>query len=225
MATVEKLTRGAVGTNNWTNPANATADDATYATAAPAKNNSVIGDWDYAAFSDADIPVGSVIDSVTCRVEYHVDTQASVASLGINNGNNAVFDGETTQTTEPLADATFDDAYNTIPSETDLKTAGRLVSRVRGIRGNSNTAVTFSVDYIKLVVVHHVPAPTKFVKEVGNYTTGTSGNPHVISISSAPTTGNHLVLVAIMAGGRTLTSVTDTQGNTRQSHQTLPNTT
>ena len=67
--------------------------------------------------------------------------------------------------------------------------------------------------------------PTKFVREVGNYTTGTSATTHVIAISVAPTTGNHLVLVAIMAGGRTLSSVTDTQGNTWQVDETLLNTT
>lgn len=160
MATVTKLTRGAVAGNAWTNAANATAEDNTnYATCAPVKNGNVSGDWDYEAFSDAEIPVGSVINSVTCRANFKVSTTASVASLGINNGNNGSFDGETTNATEPLADADFDDAYATAPSETDLKTAGRLVSRIRGIRGNDNDAVTFSLDSVSLIVDYTVVVP------------------------------------------------------------------
>ena len=59
MTIASKATRGAVGTNNWTNPANATADDGVnYATALPAKNGSVDGDWDFAAFTDGEIPAG-----------------------------------------------------------------------------------------------------------------------------------------------------------------------
>jgi len=160
MSQVTKYTRGQVGTNNWTNPNNATAeDDTNYATCAPSKNNSVIGDWDFAAFSDAEVPVGATINSVTCRCNYRVNVTSSIASLGINNGNNGSFDGETTDTSEPTTDTDFDDAYATAPSETDLKTAGRLVSRIRGIRGNSNNAVTFSLDSIALIVDYTYTPP------------------------------------------------------------------
>lgn len=161
MTLVTKATRGAVGTNNWTNPANATADDGVYATAAPAKNSSVIGDWDFAAFSDAELPIGATINSVTIRAQYKVSTAASVASLGVQAGNNGAFDAEETHTTEPTVDTDFDVVFNTAPTETDLKTAGRLVARIRGIRGNSNNAVTFSLDYVELRVDYSTISPTR----------------------------------------------------------------
>lgn len=161
MAIATKATRGAVGTNNWTNPANATADDGSYATAAPGKNGSVIGDWDFAAFTDGEIPVGATINSVTIRSQYKVSTTSSIASLGVQAGNNAVFDTEETHTAEPTTDFNFDIVYNTTPSITDLKTAGRLVARDRAIRGNSNNAVTFSLDYVELRV-DYTPSQTFF---------------------------------------------------------------
>lgn len=162
MAIATKATRGSVGTNNWTNPNNATADDGTnYATCEPAKNNSVIGDWDFAAFSDGEIPVGATINSVVVRSNYKVSVTSSIASLGVSPGNNGSFDTEETDTSEPLADANYDVTFNTTPSETDLKTAGRLVARIRGIRGNSNNAVTFSLDYIELRVDYSVAGPRK----------------------------------------------------------------
>ena len=153
MATATKATRGNVGTNNWTLPLNALTDDGVlYATCAPAKNASVIGDWDFEAFTDGEIPPGSTINSVTMRAQYKVSTTASIASLGVQNGNNGAFDAEETHATEPLTDTNFDTVYNSAPSITDLKTAGRLVARIRGIRGNDNDAVTFSLDYIELRV-------------------------------------------------------------------------
>ena len=157
MALATKATRGAVGTNNWTNPSNATADDTTYATCAPGKNSSVIGDWDFLAFTDGELPVGSLIQSVVIRANYKVSTTISAASLGIANGNNGAFDTEETQATEPTSDADFDTTYNSPPSITDLKTTGRLVARIRGIRGNDNDAVTFSLDYVELRVTYVAP--------------------------------------------------------------------
>ena len=158
MASATKATRGAVAGNSWTNAANATADDGSYATAAPARNGSTSGDWDFAAFTDGEIPVGSTINSVTLRANYKVSTTSSIASLGIANGNNGSFDAEETDTSEPTSDADFTTTYNSAPSETDLKTAGRMVARVRAIRGNSNTAVTFSLDYIEIAVDYTAPA-------------------------------------------------------------------
>mgnify|MGYP001615833301 FL=1 len=157
MTIATKATRGAVSTNNWTNPENATADDTTYATCAPNKKGEVIGDWDFLAFADAEIPVGSTINSVVIRSNYKVNTNASIGSLGVEAGNNTVFDARESDTTEPLADANYDVTYNITPSETDLKTTGRLVARIAGIRGNSNTAITFSLDYIELRVDWSTP--------------------------------------------------------------------
>lgn len=63
------------------------------------------------------------------------------------------------------------------------------------------------------------------VKQVATYTTGTSASVHTVSISAAPSTGNHLILFFVIAGGRTMTGVTDNAGNTWQVDKTLSNTT
>src|SRR3990167_5523366 len=122
MATATKATRGAVGTNDWTTPENASADDGVnYATCAPGKNASVIGDWDFAAFTDGEIPVGSLINSVIIRSNYKVSTTLSIASLGVQAGNNGAFDAEETHATEPTTDTDFNVTFNAAPSITDLK--------------------------------------------------------------------------------------------------------
>jgi hypothetical protein len=160
MTLVTKATRGAVGTNNWTNPANAVSDDGIYATAAPAKNGNISGDWDWAAFTDAEIPVGASIDNVVIRANYKVSVNTSIASLGIAGSVNAgtSFDTETTDATEPLVDTDFDHTMTGV-TETDLKTAGDMVARIRAIRGNSSTAVTFSLDYVELRVDYSTFSP------------------------------------------------------------------
>lgn len=159
MSIATKITRGAVaGLNNWTNPGNATVEDTTYATAAPAaKNTRVEGEWDWAAFTDGEIPVGSTINSVTIRSRYFVSTTLSIASLGVQAGNNGAFDTEETHATEPTSETDFNVTFNTAPSETDLKTAGRIVARVDAIRGNDSDAVTFSLDVIELSVDYTIP--------------------------------------------------------------------
>lgn len=158
MATVSKLTRGAVAGNGWTNPANATADDAVYATCAPAKNATVTGDWDFAAFTDAELPVGSTINSVTIETQFKVSTASSVATYHHQPLNNGVAGTDATDTTEPTADKIVTNAaFSTVPTETDLKTAGRIVARAAGQRGNNNTAVTFSLDYAKVTVDYTAP--------------------------------------------------------------------
>lgn len=158
MTIVVKATRGAAGTNNWTNNGNAVSDNGIYATCAPGKNGTVVGDWDFDAFSDVELPVSSTINSVTIRCNYKVSTQASIARLGVEAGNNGSFDSQEEAATEPLADTDFDVVYNTAPSETDLKTAGRLVARVSGERGNDNDAVTISLDYVELRVDYTAPS-------------------------------------------------------------------
>lgn len=159
MATVSKFTRGAVAGNGWTNAGNTTGDDGSYATAAPSKNGTITGDWDFAAFSDAEIPVGSTINSVTAEVQWKVSTTSSVATFGVRGVLGGAAQTETTVATEPTTDTittrTFDTA---VPTELNLKTAGDVVVRCRGTRGNSNTAVTFSLDYAKITVDYTVPA-------------------------------------------------------------------
>jgi hypothetical protein len=156
MATlVTKATRGAVAGNGWTTPANASADDTIYATAAPAKNGNVTGDWDFAAFTDGEVPVGAVIDSVIGRYQYKVSVNTSISDATATNLNNGASVGSTNDTSKPLADTNLDVTFTSVPTETDLKTVGRIVARFNAHRGNSNTVVTFSLDYIELRVAYH----------------------------------------------------------------------
>ena len=153
MATVSQFTRGAVAGNGWTNAANATADDGSYATCAPGKNATVTGDWDFAAFTDTDIPVGSTINSVTIETQWHISTTSSNETYHQQNVDGGTAGTETTDTTGTTADkVTQTTAWSTLPTIAELKTAGQIVARIKGQRGNSNTAVTFSLDYIKITV-------------------------------------------------------------------------
>lgn len=152
MATVSKFTRGAVAGNGWSNTGNASADDSVFATATPAKNQTVTGDWDFAAFTDAELPVGATINFVVAEVQWKVSTTSSVATLGITPILNGSPGPEGVITAEPTFESTEQKTFDTTPSETDLKTAGNLVVRCRATRGNSNTAFTASIDYVKVTV-------------------------------------------------------------------------
>ncbi len=165
MALATKATRGAVAGNGWTSPANATADDGSYATAAPAKNGTVTGDWDFAAFTDAEIPVGSSVSSVVIRAQYKVSVNTSIATLQSHCVNNGTDVNSSNDTAEPLADTNFDVTFTTKPTLADLKTAGRIVARLVAQRGNSSTAVTFSLDYVELRVTYTPPVPVNKASE------------------------------------------------------------
>jgi hypothetical protein len=153
MATVSKFTRGAVSGNGWTNAANATGDDGSYSTCAPAKNATISGDWDFAAFSDAELPVGATINSVTLEFQFKVSTTSSVATFHYGTVDSVGTLSDSTDATEPTADKIVTTStWDTAPTESNLKTAGSLKARAQGQRGNSNNAVTFSLDYVTITV-------------------------------------------------------------------------
>jgi hypothetical protein len=199
VATVSKFSRGAVAGNGWTSPANATADDGVYSTAAPAKNGTVTGDWDFVAFSDAEIPVGSTINSVTIETQWKVSTTSSVATFGVRGVLNGTAEGEWMDTTEPTADKittmTFD---GVIPTEANLKTAGNVVVRARGTRGNSTTAVTFSLDYVKITVDFTAPAPHRLYCSVTEFEIPAQSRRMLLSVTEFETpTVPHRLLASI----------------------------
>lgn len=156
MATVTKAANShTVVTTGWTNPSNAyaTTGNNVYATAAPAKNATVTGDFGFPAFTTSDIPDGATIDVVTVRVEWKVSTTTS-ATLGVlaNNpagtpaGNESTFSSTTEgQTIQQSTSITL----------ADLR-AGTVVARVRDTRGNSNTAHTGSLDFVSLTIDYTV---------------------------------------------------------------------
>lgn len=140
---------------SWTNPNNAHADDGVYATAAPANRNH---EWatfwhgfDFSAIAD-----GSTINSVTVEVEFFVSTTSSVATLRTSAWADHSAGAATTQigtnsddATEPAADKVVS---FTIPATLAQLKASGFAIQVQAMRGNSTTAVTFSLDYAKVTV-------------------------------------------------------------------------
>jgi len=143
-------------TTGWTNPGNAfaAAGDNVYATAAPAKNATVNGDFGFPALS---LPPGSTIQAVRLVVEWGMTAAVNGGTLGVQGRNNNVADSaaEVTQTSTAEAQSTF--AFGTLPSLADLKTAGRVVGRVRCSKGNTNTAMTGQLDFVRLEVDYTPP--------------------------------------------------------------------
>lgn len=186
MSTFSVFTRGAVSGNGWTSPGNATADDGVYATANPGKNITITGQWDYAAIAAADIPDGSTINSVTAEVQWKA-SQGSFNTLTLTNFSGATQDSTVAVNPAPLTDTVKQLAYTTVPSLTDLRTAGRVITLVSHKKGNTTNAYTGSVDYIKLIV---------------DYTVGSTvvtGAVAVAAGATAAATGSRTIRSAIAA--------------------------
>jgi hypothetical protein len=143
-------------TTGWTNPSNAysTTGDNVYATAAPAKSSTVNGDF---GFPSLGLPAGSTISSVVLTVEWGMTAAVTGGTLGVQGFNNTVADSaaEVTQTSTTEAQSTF--TFGTVPSVTDLNTAGRVVGRVRCSKGNTSTAMTGNLDFVSMTVTYTVP--------------------------------------------------------------------
>lgn len=143
----------------WTNPNNAHADDGSYATAAPGKNQEFASVWSV-PFSTSDIPNGSTVNSVTVEVQWKVSTTSSVATL-----RSTAF-ADSAQTTvvsaSPGLDTTSEPTSDTIQTYAATPSLAQLRDlwvRAQVLRGNSNTAVTGSLDYLKVTVNYTDPPP------------------------------------------------------------------
>lgn len=158
MATVTKYANAnAVVATGWTSPTNAYADDTSYATAAPGKSTSITSDFGFAAFSSSDIADSSAINSVTLEMVYKSSaTNSTGAVIGLQLNNNGSLLGSETTWGMNLADQTVTKAETTGISLTDLRN-GYVKGRVRGYRGSSNNAVTWSLDYVKITVDYTAP--------------------------------------------------------------------
>lgn len=175
MATVTKFANAnAVVTTGYTNPTNAYADDSVYATAAPGKNGVVNSDYGFPAFTTSDIPAGSTIDSVTAEIQFKVSTTSSIATQDLQLNNNGTLLGSMqTDATEPTTDKLLTHQVTTGISQSDLQTANFIKARVGSQRANSNTAVTFSLDYVKLTVAYTVASPVSVTPGVDALTMAT----------------------------------------------------
>lgn len=152
-------TTNAVVTTGLTNPTNAYTDNATYATAVIAAKNTSVSSR-YGGFG-VSIPAGAIITSVVANVEYFVSTNGSIAQMGVQlqspsgTGRGTEFN----DTAEPLAQTVIS---QTVLSSSFAWTAadianGTLFVVVRANNGNNATSVTYSVDYVQVVVDYLLP--------------------------------------------------------------------
>lgn len=163
---------GGVFNGSWTNPNNAHADDGVYATAAPGKNQEYAAVWNV-SFSTSDIAAGATVNSVTIEVQWKVSTTASVATL-----RSTAF-ADSAQATAVSASPGVNDAaepttdtvrtYSATPTLAQLRD---LWVRAQILRGSSNTAVTASLDYVKVTVNYTDPPPA--ITGTGSVTLGFS---------------------------------------------------
>lgn len=165
----------------WTNPGNAYSltDDNTYATAAPAKNQNVSSNFTTFGF-DSSLPSNATINAVTLVAQYNVSTQSSIADLTVVpvvSGSDCGSGGN--DTSEPLSDYDFSTNVTSCRSWTrdDLLDANFKV-RVNAHRGNSNTAVTFSLDMVKVTVNYSLPGAT-FKKDEDTPHSGQAKNENI----------------------------------------------
>lgn len=178
MATLTKIATGAAVaagspfSGSWTNEQNArvavsdltAAGSGTYATCAPGKNQEFASLWPF-VFSE--IPAGSTINSVSVKVQWKESTTSSIATLQstmfADNGSGSP-DQATALSASPGVQrdsahevtVDTDDTYSATPSLAQLQQG--VWVRVQALRGNSNTACTFSLEYIQVTVDYTAPA-------------------------------------------------------------------
>jgi hypothetical protein len=152
--TTQAADRHTIVTTGWTNPANAyaTTGDNIYATAAPGKNLTVNGDFGFPALTEAQLPTGSAVTAVRLVVEWGMTAAVTGGTLGVQGYNNAVADSGAEVTQTAAAEGQAVKTFGTIPAVADLKTAGQVVGRVRCSKGNTTTAMTGNLDFIRLEV-------------------------------------------------------------------------
>lgn len=140
-----------------TTPNNAHADDGSYATASPGKNTTLATKYQNFGF-DSLIPVNSLITKVQIIYEFKIDTTASIATARTYYKVSGNAGSNNDDATEPAADKT-----NTVDvtgarswTRADLLN-GTLEIVLAAVQGNSNTAVVFSFDFVKVEATHELP--------------------------------------------------------------------
>lgn len=148
-----------VVTTGWTNPANAQTlqPDNTNATAEPAVSSDIISDFTFPAILDAEIPVGSTINSVSFLIDIgsNVLTGANMGLRGVNNG---VVDSASENVIAAGAGTRQSFVFGTTPSLTDVKTAGRLGARVRASKGATAGTLAAVLDDVVIAIDYTPPA-------------------------------------------------------------------
>lgn len=211
MASVTKAANShTVVTTGWTNPSNAyaTTGNNVYATAAPAKNATVTGDFGFPAFTSGDIPDGATIDVVTVRVEWKLSVTTS-ATLGVRANNPAGTPVGNESTFSSATEAQTIQQSTSGITLADLR-AGTVVARVRDTRGNTNTAHTGSLDFVSLTIDYTVPVDTNPQPGAANLTL-------TMSAPTVSVTQNQVVT----PGAASLTITTSAPTVTYTAHKTV----
>jgi len=158
-----------IGTNEWTNYSNAygTSADTTYATAAPNKNTTKIGQWKNYGFS---IPSTATITKVEVIPRWKVSTISAEATLNVNiSGNNGTnWATEQSNTSKPTSDTdtTFDFSSPGWTWQPNMFNDGNLLVRVNATRGGGGN-VTFSLDRVPVRVTYTTPPGRSFCIIIG----------------------------------------------------------
>lgn len=188
----------AVINNGWSNAGNAfsTTTDGVFATAAPARNGTIQGDFSFPDFTSGEIPDGSLINSATLTVNWGMTAAVAGGTLGAQLRNNGTALGtETTQTATTQQNAT--QVLLSGVSLTDLRSASTLLlARVRCAKGNTNSAMTGNLDFVSLTVNWSPPPPTNKVvgamgkaKKVARALSRSKGGIIAIGLAMLPNTG------------------------------------
>src|SRR3990167_4072104 len=140
-----------------TNPDNRYTDDGVYATCAPAKNGALGQKYQTFGF-DSNLPSDATVTKVQIIYEYKVSTTASIATARTKAIISAVEEENHDDTGEPTTDTvkTIDITADRTWTRANLLNAAFEVV-LEGRRGNNNTAVTFSFDYVKVEVTYTQP--------------------------------------------------------------------
>jgi RHS repeat-associated protein len=176
----------------WTNSANAYLSDDTYATAAPAKNQTATLNLGTFGF-DAAVPAGATITNVTVSVEWKVDVTTSIATLGSQAYVNGVAQGtELVNTAEPTTDTVQTYSLSGLTRANLLD--GVLTIRNRISRGNDNQAVTGSLDAVSVRVDYSTaPPPDTTPPSVPSGLSATAGSASRVDLSWTASTDNTAV--------------------------------
>lgn len=152
---------GGQGANSWTNPANAqgTADNNTYATAAPGSNARIAGIWNNYNF-DFNLPLHAAITKVELIPQYNVSSTLSTVSLevqavvgGVNCPSTPVSDSS-----EPTSDTNFVVDVTTCRTWTRANLLNaNFGTRITAFRASSLLGATFSLDYVQVRVTYDTP--------------------------------------------------------------------
>lgn len=184
IATGAAVAAGSPFNGSWTNEQNArvvstdlnVAGSNTYATAAPGKNQEYASLWPF-VFSE--IGAGDTINSVSVKVQWKVSTISSVATLQstafADNGAGSP-DQATALSATPGVSRTSEPTTDTDDTYAATCTSAQLIQgiwiRAQMLRGNSNTAVTGSLDYIQ-VTVDYSSGPVTTPKAISATAIGT----------------------------------------------------